>query len=156
MPAEPAILAAFRGRDVTELSFFERAASFSVTEIAALTGAEPSEGADLARRLTGVAPVDLAEAGDLTFVSETKFIAALKATRAGAVLTNERFAGHVPEGIAVLRVRKPYDAFVTVARKIYSGSLRPTSVSTPRASHQARSCILPRNWPRVSRSIPSR
>ena len=58
MPAEPAILAALRGRDVTELSFFERAASFSVTEIAALTGAEPSEGADLARRLTGVAPVD--------------------------------------------------------------------------------------------------
>jgi UDP-3-O-[3-hydroxymyristoyl] glucosamine N-acyltransferase len=78
--------------------------------------------------LTGIAPLDQAGAGDLTFVADAKFAAALESTRAGAVLTSERFAGRAPAGVAVLRVRRPYDAFVMVARKIYSCALRPTSV----------------------------
>jgi UDP-3-O-[3-hydroxymyristoyl] glucosamine N-acyltransferase len=112
---------------VTEFSFFARGADLSVAEIAALTGAEPCEGADLSRRLTGIAPVDQATATDLSFVSETKFVDSLRSTQAGAVLTTERFVRHAPEGVAVLRARKPYDAFVAVARRIYSGALRPTS-----------------------------
>jgi UDP-3-O-[3-hydroxymyristoyl] glucosamine N-acyltransferase len=122
------IVAATWGQAVTEFSFFARAANLSVAEIAALTGAEPCEGADLCRRLTGIAPVDGASADDLTFVTENRFADALKSTRAGAVLTSERFARHAPEGVAVLRVRKPYEAFVAVARQIYRSALRPTSV----------------------------
>ena len=114
---------------MTEFSFFARAADFSVAEIAALTGAEPCEGAESSRHITGVAPVDQATATDLTFVPETKFVAALQSTKAGAVLTAERFARHAPEGVAVLCVRKPYDAFVAVARHIYSSALRPVSRS---------------------------
>src|SRR6266403_184574 len=116
------------GKAVTEFSFFERAADLTVAEIASMTGAEPSEGADLSRRLTGIAPVDRAGAKDLTFVADPKFTTALASTKAGAVLTSERFARHVPEGVAVLRLRNPYEAFVAVARKIYRGALRPTSV----------------------------
>src|SRR6266404_4306762 len=116
------------GKAVTEFSFFERAADLTVAEIASMTGAEPSEGADLSRRLTGIAPVDRAGAKDLTFVADPKFTTALASTKAGAVLTSERFARHVPEGVAVLRLRNPYEGFVAVARKIYRGALRPTSV----------------------------
>ena len=112
---------------MTEYSFFAHTANLSVADIAALTGAEPCEGADLSRRLTGIAPVDRAGADDLTFVAEAKFAAALKSTQAGAVLTSDRFLRHAPDGVTVLRARKPYDAFVTVARKIYSNALRPTS-----------------------------
>ena len=112
---------------MTEYSFFAHSANQSVADIVALTGAEPCEGADLSRRLTGIAPVDRAGADDLTFVAEAKFAAALKSTQAGAVLTSERFLRHAPDGVTVLRARKPYDAFVTVARKIYSNALRPTS-----------------------------
>ncbi len=113
---------------MTEFSFFARDADFSVAEIAALTGAEPCEGADLSRRVIGIAPVDKAAATDLTFVSETKFVASLQSTQAGVILTSERFVRHAPDGAAVLRVRKPYDAFVAVARKLYSGALRPASM----------------------------
>ena len=113
---------------MVEFSFFARTAALSVAEIVALTGAEPCEGADLARRLTGIAPVDQAGAEDLTFVAETKFADALKSTRAGAVFTTERFASYAPSGVAALRIRKPYEAFIAVARKIYSGALRPASV----------------------------
>jgi UDP-3-O-[3-hydroxymyristoyl] glucosamine N-acyltransferase len=113
---------------VTETSFFPRSAGLSVAEIAALTGAEPRTGADLTRRLTGIAPIDQAGASDLTFLSDVKFARALGATGAGAVFTDARFARQAPERVAVLCVSKPYDAFVAVARKIYGTALRPQSV----------------------------
>jgi UDP-3-O-[3-hydroxymyristoyl] glucosamine N-acyltransferase len=128
MPADPAIVDA-GGKGVTaEFSFFSGSARLSVAEVASLTGAEPREGADLSRRLSGIAPVDQAGAGDLTFVADAKFAAALESTKAGAVLTSERFARHVPDGVAVLRTRQPYYDFVMVARKIYGSALRPASV----------------------------
>ena len=37
---------------------------------------------DLARQVTNIAPIDQAGAGDLSFVSENKFIASLKSTQA--------------------------------------------------------------------------
>jgi UDP-3-O-[3-hydroxymyristoyl] glucosamine N-acyltransferase len=92
-----------------------------------LTGAEPYAGADLSRHLTGIAPVDGAEPTDLTFVKDAKFARALAATKAGAVLTSERFARQAPGHVAVLCVDKPYDAFVAVARQLYRRALRPTS-----------------------------
>jgi UDP-3-O-[3-hydroxymyristoyl] glucosamine N-acyltransferase len=116
------------GQHVTGFSFFTSASGLSVTEIALLTGADPCEGTDLTRRLTGIAPVDRAEADDLTFVDNPKFAAALKSTKAGAVLTSERFSRQAPDSAAVLRVQRPYEAFVAVARKIYGSALRPTSV----------------------------
>lgn len=113
---------------MTAFRFFEGSAGLSVAEIALLTGAEPCGESDLTRHLTGIAPVDRAGADDLTFVDSTKFAAALTSTKAGAVLTAERFVRHAPATTAVLSVRRPYDAFVAVARKIYGGALRPTSV----------------------------
>ena len=80
---------------MTEYSFFPGAASLSVAEIASLTGARLREGADPARRVTGIAPVDVAGANDLTFVDSAKFTTPLATTKAGAVLTTERFARHV-------------------------------------------------------------
>lgn len=99
-----------------------------MADIAALTGAKPHAGADLERRLTGIAPVEAAEPSDLAFVKDAKFARALAATKAGAVLTTERFARHAPGHIAVLCVDKPYEAFVAVARHLYRPALRPTSV----------------------------
>jgi UDP-3-O-[3-hydroxymyristoyl] glucosamine N-acyltransferase len=122
--------AAFRAGHgpMTEFSFFPSSAGLSVAEIASLTGAELRGGADLNLRLTGVAPIDCAGAADLTFVMDAKFVRALVATGAGAVLTSERFARHAPDSVTVLRVGRPYDAFVAVARHIYRSALRPTSV----------------------------
>ncbi len=99
-----------------------------MADIAALTGAKPTAGADLNRRLTGIAPIESAELSDLAFVKDTKFARELAATKAGAVLTSERFASQAPGHVAVLCSDKPYDAFVAVARQLYRPALRPTSV----------------------------
>ena len=142
---------------MTEFSFFARGADFSVAEIAALTGAEPCEGADLSRRVTGIAPVDQAGATDLTFVSETKFVESLRSTQAGVVLTTERFARHAPEGVAVLRVRKPYDAFVAVdAPDVQRGAASGFDVRHRGRLAGRDGASLGSNWERASRSIRSR
>jgi UDP-3-O-[3-hydroxymyristoyl] glucosamine N-acyltransferase len=113
---------------LTEFSFFPVTAGLSVADIAELTGAKPYAGADLDRRISGIAPIDGAEPSDLAFVKDTKFARELATTKAGAVLTSERFAHQAPGHVAVLCVDKPYDAFVAVSRHLYRPALRPASV----------------------------
>ena len=103
------------------------ARTLTLAEIVSLTGAVPRDGTALAHRITGIAPIDHAGPGDLTFVDNPKFAAALATTRAGAVLTTERFEAHVPASVNLLRTREPYRAFVMVAREFYRDRLRPTS-----------------------------
>ena len=69
--------------------------SLTLAEIASLTGAVPRDDAVLTHRITGIAPIDHAGPGDLTFVDNPKFAAALAATRAGAVLTSEKFESQI-------------------------------------------------------------
>jgi UDP-3-O-[3-hydroxymyristoyl] glucosamine N-acyltransferase len=102
-------------------------ASLTLADIASLTGAVPHDGADLSYVITNVAPLDHAGPGDLAFLESNKFADALATTRAGAVLTVERFAPRVPPGVNLLLTRKPYQAFVTVAREFHRGRLRPAS-----------------------------
>ena len=114
--------------DLTEPHFFRHPSGLTVGEIASLTGAELLDVTTLAQRVTNVAPVDLAEGGDLTFVDNAKFAKALTSTRAGAVLISEHLQCLVPSGLIVLLTPKPYKCFVLVARELYPGALRPSSL----------------------------
>jgi hypothetical protein len=76
---------------LTDPHVLRHPAGLTVGEIAALTGAELQDVANRPQRMTNVAPIDLAEAGDLTFVDNAKFAQALTSTRAGAVLISEHF-----------------------------------------------------------------
>ena len=110
---------------MAEPQFFDRPKSMTVGEIASLTGAEPLEGVDLTRTITNIAPITLAGPSDLTFVETAKFADAMQACQAGALITTERFAVNAPKGIAVLKAKEPYRAFVTVTRAFYPESLKP-------------------------------
>jgi UDP-3-O-[3-hydroxymyristoyl] glucosamine N-acyltransferase len=101
--------------------------SLTLAEIVSLTGAVPRDGVALTHPITGIAAIDHAGPGDLTFVDNPKFAAALAVTRASAVLTSEKFESHVPASVNLLRTREPYRAFVMVAREFYRDRLRPTS-----------------------------
>jgi UDP-3-O-[3-hydroxymyristoyl] glucosamine N-acyltransferase len=109
-------------------NFFKRPAGLTVGEIAALTGAEPHNGASLDRLITNVAPLDRAGPSDLAFLDSGKFVDAFGRTHAGACLTSERFEGHAPTGLAVLRSEDPFRAFVAVARKMFPDAMRPSSL----------------------------
>jgi UDP-3-O-[3-hydroxymyristoyl] glucosamine N-acyltransferase len=113
---------------MTEPVFFARSAGLTVGEIATLTGGTPREGTDLDRRIVGVGPLDRAGPGDLSFADKPKFAAALAATTAGACLVSRVLAAGAPPRPAVLVVKNPYAAYVTVARALFPDSLRPSSL----------------------------
>src|SRR5688500_18161537 len=112
---------------MSESRFFEPPAGVTVGEIVALTGAQPRNGTDLSRRIRNIAPLDMAGSGDLTYVESSKYLAALKTTRAGACLMAKRFESAAPDGLIVLHSREPHRDFTAVARKMYANALRPMS-----------------------------
>jgi UDP-3-O-[3-hydroxymyristoyl] glucosamine N-acyltransferase len=113
---------------MTEPFFFDRGRGLTVREIAALTQAEPRPGANLDRRITGVASLDRAGRNDLVFLDKPKYAAQLSGSAAGICLTTERHADRAPSHMVVLCVREPYRAFVQVTRALFPDALRPSSL----------------------------
>jgi UDP-3-O-[3-hydroxymyristoyl] glucosamine N-acyltransferase len=113
---------------MTEAFFFQRRSGLSLREIVALTGAEPQRGAELDRRITGIAALDRAAANDLCFLDSVKFADRASICQAGACLTPERFAHLLPDRVSLLFVREPYRAFVEVSRALFPDALRPSSL----------------------------
>jgi UDP-3-O-[3-hydroxymyristoyl] glucosamine N-acyltransferase len=108
--------------------FFSRGRGLSVREIAALIRAKPRPGADLDRRITGIAALDQAAPSDLAFLDKAKYAPQLLISAAGACLTTERYAGRAPAQVSVLCVAEPYRAFVEAARALFPEALRPSSL----------------------------
>jgi UDP-3-O-[3-hydroxymyristoyl] glucosamine N-acyltransferase len=109
-------------------SFFQGVTQISVGEIAKLTGAELRRSADPTFAITGIAALDRGGPSDLVFLDHRKFIDQARVCTAGACLTNQRLADHVPPGIALLIVDKPFQAFVKAARALFPDALRPSSL----------------------------
>ena len=73
--------------------------------------------------ITGVAGIEQAQAGQLTFVANPKYLSALATTRASAVILDERTPSPGP---AVLRTAHPYVAFAH-ALELFADIPRPLS-----------------------------
>ncbi|HZP19020.1 MAG TPA: UDP-3-O-(3-hydroxymyristoyl)glucosamine N-acyltransferase [Bauldia sp.] len=110
-------------------TFFVVEAPVTVAEAAALTGARPAAGADLDRRISGVAPLHLAGPADATFYTGERHAAALGKTRAAACFCEPRQAEHVPKGTAALTTDEPQRAFSALAAKLYPSAIRPRPLS---------------------------
>jgi UDP-3-O-[3-hydroxymyristoyl] glucosamine N-acyltransferase len=113
---------------MTEAFFFQRGSGLSLPEIVALTGAEPQCGAELDRRITGVAALNCAAPNDLCFLDSAKFADQASICEAGACLTLERFAHFLPHRVSLLYAHEPYRAFVQVSRILFPDALRPSSL----------------------------
>jgi UDP-3-O-[3-hydroxymyristoyl] glucosamine N-acyltransferase len=113
---------------MTEPFFFDRGRGLTVGEIAAATGAEARPGADLDRRITGIAALDRAGPDDLAFLDKSKFVSQLSTSQAGACLTTSRYAARAPAHISVLSIAEPYRAFVEVTRTLFPEAQRPSSL----------------------------
>jgi UDP-3-O-[3-hydroxymyristoyl] glucosamine N-acyltransferase len=112
---------------MNEPVFFRHARGLSLDEIVTLIGATPVAPA-YARTIVNIAPLDRAGPGDLSFFDNKRFAGAAAATHAGACLTTATLAKDLPARVAVLVVREPYRAFVTVAREMFPHALRPSSL----------------------------
>lgn len=113
-------------------------------ELAAKIGAglEPAE-SDF--EVTGVAPIESAAPGTVTFIANPKYAPAARTTQASAIIVDEKF----PEvGKALLRTRNPHFAYARAAELFhrppqYTAGIHPTAVIDASARIGANASIGP-------------
>jgi UDP-3-O-[3-hydroxymyristoyl] glucosamine N-acyltransferase len=108
-------------------TFFATPPSSTLADIAGRTKAHLADPSRAGQQVRGLASLDEAGPMHLTFFDNLKYADQLAATRAGACLVSERFAGRVPAHVAVLRAAQPFRAFVQLAREWHGDALRPAS-----------------------------
>jgi UDP-3-O-[3-hydroxymyristoyl] glucosamine N-acyltransferase len=117
----------------------------ALSEIAArLGGRIEGDGARIIRR---VAPLDRAEPGDLSFLSNPKYARELARTRASAVLVDGKAGGAAP-GVALVRVEHPYLAYAQAVAFLWQAAapapgVHPGAAVHPRAQVHPGATVLP-------------
>ena len=116
--------------------FFQRAGPHS---LAAVADAAEAEVPPRRLMLRGVAPLQTAEADDVTFLDNRKYLPALAATRAGAVIVHPDMASRVPEGTVPIVTTEPYAAWARVAALFHPlpplrPGVHPAAVIDPEAA----------------------
>lgn len=104
--------------------FFERAGPFPLGEIARATGAELGP-AEPDRLFWNVRPLSDAQAGDISFLDNRKYLPELQTTAAGACLVSPALADRVPSGTIRLITKAPYRGFALALQLFYPDALHP-------------------------------
>lgn len=91
--------------------FFERAGPFTLADIALACGAQVRGQA----KFFGVAPLQSAGPAEVSFLHNRRYLPALAATRAGAVIVSEALAAHVPATAVALTCPDPHLGWARVA-----------------------------------------
>lgn len=109
--------------------FFKNAGPFRLSDVAGLTGASLS-GDD--RSISDVAPLERANAQELSFLDNIKYLDAFSQSKAGACFVRKQYASRAPKGMALLITDEPYYAYAMAARRFY-----PEAELTPGISAHA-------------------
>ena len=102
-----------------DLRFFARTGPHRLADVVRAAGdgavVEGGSGNEDGRLLHGIAPLQAATAQTVSFLENRRYLDALKATQAGAVLVHPAMAAHVPPGCIAVRTPQPYLAWARVA-----------------------------------------
>lgn len=102
--------------------FFPPAQPQRIADLAALTGADIPSGPAAAETLTGIAPLEEAGPGDLSFFEDRKHKSALAHSRAGACFLRPEDEALAPDGMVVLVTPAPQRAYARAAALFYPAS----------------------------------
>lgn len=116
--------------------FFARTGPHGIAAVFAAAGLTSGVESDVVLR--GVAPLQIATPSDVSFLDNRKYLPALAATRAGAVLVHPRLAGSVPAGTVAVPVPQPYESWARVAALFHPEpaarpGIHPSAVIAPDA-----------------------
>ena len=109
---------------MSDPSFFANPKQATLAEVASWTGARLADGNAAYTHVAGIAPLDQAGPGDLTFLDNKKYLPELASTRASACFVQPRFADRVPEGVIALETAEPYRAFAVAVGKLFPAALK--------------------------------
>ncbi len=98
--------------------FFARTGPHALSVVAAAAGGTCDAPE---RTLSGVAPLQAAGPGEVSFLDNRRYADLLATTGAGAVIVHPAMAGRVPEGCAAIITAAPYVAWARVAALFHPG-----------------------------------
>lgn len=101
-------------------------------ELAKLVGGDVA--GDRSVIIAGVAAIDIAEEGDITFIANPKYIAQIQTTRASAIIISPDIK--CPEGKNALYAKNPYLAFAKVLELFYSPAKPYNGIHPDACIHQ--------------------
>lgn len=100
------------GSSAGDSRFFARCGPFELAEVAAVAG---GKAIDEKLQLHGVAPLQWAGPTHVSFLDNRRYLDALAATKAGAVILHPDLAGQVPPGTVAIVTTDVYPAWARVA-----------------------------------------
>ena len=105
--------------------FYERSGPHALADVARAGGAEIGPGGDASLIIRNVVPLDLAEAGDVAFLDNKKYLPQLTTTRASACFLAPDMVARAPAGLIPLITKAPYRAFAQTLSLFYPASGLP-------------------------------
>ena len=105
--------------------FFHNSGPFSISQIAALIGAEPVPANSGETSLGDIKPLDLAGSGHLTFFENKKYLSQFEKTGASACIVSTAFKDHQTSAGQLLVVPDAYRAYAMALDHFYPGASAP-------------------------------
>ncbi len=99
--------------------FFKKPKPRSLSEIVKISGAELRTANDPDLKLSDVAPIHLAEADELSFLDNKKYLDAFVKSKAGACFIHPDHIEKAPKNMALLVSKEPYKAYALAAQAFY-------------------------------------
>lgn len=90
------------------------AVSYQLSQLSELAGAEIKGDSQL--EITGLASIDTAQRGDLSFIADNTYLDHLQTTQATAVIVSQAHAKSAPKGLTLLLSETPYLAYARVSK----------------------------------------
>ena len=110
--------------------FFHKAKeSLTLAEICEVSGARLADEHKSGLLMTSLAPLDKADADDVSFLDNKKYLEQFSDTTAGACFVREEFADQAPEGTVCLISEHPYMAYALTAQAFYPQALSDGKIS---------------------------
>lgn len=110
--------------------FHHRSGAFALGELAEIAGAKLGQGADPAKVIEDVAPLDQAGPSALSFLDNVRYKDQFAVTRAGACIVTPEMRERAPVGLALLLTPQPYKAYALVAQTFYPERKPEPSIAT--------------------------
>ena len=104
---------------MADARFFDKAGPFSLKDLSRIAEAEIGGRGDSGKFYTDVKALTAAEAEDVSFIDNRRYIADFVVSRAGVILTAPDLVGRAPVSAALLITKNPYRGYALVAQAFY-------------------------------------
>ena len=105
---------------MANLRFFNKKHEFlTLAQIIEITGAKPSDGADLNAKIFGVATLDKATKEQISFLNSGQYVEKFQTSQAGFCFLDEKNIGRAPQGMITLTHKNPYFCYAQIAATFY-------------------------------------